>query len=568
MRLKSWVAFAAGIVVCLAAAYGAYTLANYSWNQVVDYRGPYAKASLPAPKPPSPSARVGATQPLVVYVIVDGLREDVSRTMPMLNTMRAHGYDATVRTAQPSLSFPNWTTLMSGAPQRISGVTTNWFAERVPVETLVDTALSAGRTVAVSAPTDFEMLFGVKRTGHVYLRDWESGTYMTGGIVDNAIRLSREASPTLLIVHFPDVDEAGHAFGGASPEYRAMALKVDADLGRLVSALQGPETTFVVTADHGHIDAGGHGGPEDIVTVVPAVFAGANVRPGTAAGTQDQVAPTVALLADLPAPRNATGGPLDVTQTGVDVTRFAVQLDAAYAAYASAVTGPATKPNSKLLTADGYRSVFEDATAARLASERSSRLPLSLALAAVCLLALVPVGVLSWRALVAALAGTAGYYVVYEGLYFVVHGYRWSLSSFNSEAMLKPFLNGRMTDAIIAGVVAAVVAAEVYLLTRAEPKRPKGEYLPGWLALGVATVLVIQATIGLQVAWYLWYWGASVSWYIPDLAMGFKYDLDLIQLTGLGAAALLAPIATYLVARFQPFRARVTASVVEPSAQS
>ena len=559
MKTRSWIALVAGLVVCLGAAYGAYTLANYSWNQVVDYRGPYAKAALPAGAAPSPRMFFYGQQQRMVYVIVDGLREDVSRTMPTLNTLRAHGFDAVVRTSQPSLSFPNWTTLLSGAPQRISGVTTNWFEERVPVETLVDTALADKRTVVVSAPTDFELLYGVKRTGHVFLRDWEKGAYMSGGIVDNAIRLAAESSPTILIVHLPDIDEAGHEFGGGSQEYRDMALKVDRDLGRLVAAFQGPVTTFVVASDHGHIDTGGHGGPEDVVTKVPVVFAGLNVRPGTAEGTQDQVAPTVALLADLPAPRNATGGPLDVTPA-IDVTRFAVQLDAAYGAYAAAVAGPATKPSTKLPATEGYRIAFEDATTAQLASERSSRLPASLLLAAVCIVAMVPVGVLSWRALVAALAGTAAYYAVYEGLYFVVHAYRWSLSSFNSEDLLKPFLNGRMTDAVIAGVVAAVVAAEVYLLTRSDPKRPKGEYLPGWLALGVATVLVIQATIGLQVAWYLWYWGASVTWFIPDLAMGFKYDLDLIQLTGLGAAAVLAPLATYLVARFQPFRTPKTAA--------
>jgi multisubunit Na+/H+ antiporter MnhB subunit len=121
-----------------------------------------------------------------------------------------------------------------------------------------------------------------------------------------------------------------------------------------------------------------------------------------------------------------------------------------------------------------------------------------------------------------------------------------------------------MIDAVIAGVVAALVAADVYLALRAEPKRPKGEYLPGWLALGIATVLVIQATIVAQVAWYLWQWGASVTWYIPDLAMGFKYDLDLIQLTGLGAAALLAPVVTYLVGRFHPLRrAKVPSPAVD-----
>jgi hypothetical protein len=135
-----------------------------------------------------------------------------------------------------------------------------------------------------------------------------------------------------------------------------------------------------------------------------------------------------------------------------------------------------------------------------------------------------------------------------------VHGYTWSLSAFNSEALLKGFQYGRMTDAIIAGVVAAVVAAEVYLALHAAPRRPTGEYLPGWLALGAATVLVIQATIGLQVAWYLWYWGASVTWYIPDLATGFKYDFDLVQLTALGAVALLAPVVTFLIGRYHPVR--------------
>jgi hypothetical protein len=555
MRTRGWIALAAGLALCLVAAYGAYTLANYSWNQVVDYRGPYAAAQLPAGEAPSPHMLVYGRQPLMVYVIIDGLREDVSRMMPTLNTLRAHGFDAVVRTFQPSLSFPNWTTLLSGAPQRISGVTTNWFTERVPVETLIDTALADDRTIVVSAPTDFEMLFGVERTGNVFLRDWTKGAYMTGGIVDNAIRLSAEASPTLLVVHFPDVDEAGHAFGGASKQYRDTALRVDRDLSRLVAALEGPQTTFVVTSDHGHIDTGGHGGPEDIVTKVPAVFAGPDVKPGTGEGTQDQVAPTVALLADLPAPRNATGMPLDLTaqaRSGAD--RFTAQQVAAFGAYTAAVAGSPAKPNTKLLTAKGARAAFDEATVARLTRERAARLPMALALAIVCLLAIVVVGVLSWRALLSALSGTAAYYLVYEGLFFVVHGYRWSLSSFNSEEFLKPFLNGRMTDAIIAGVVAAFVAAVVYLFTRRQPQRAKGEFLSGWLTLGVATVLVVQATIGLQVAWYLWYWGASVTWFIPDLAMGFKYDLDLIQITGLGAAAVLAPVVTWLVGRYHPVR--------------
>ena len=51
--------------------------------------------------------------------------------------------------------------------------------------------------------------------------------------------------------------------------------------------------------------------------------------------------------------------------------------------------------------------------------------------------------------------------------------------------------------------------------------------------------------------------GASpVTWVLPDLKWGFKYDLDLIQATALGAAALLAPVVTYLVGRYHPRVAR------------
>ena len=65
---------------------------------------------------------------------------------------------------------------------------------------------------------------------------------------------------------------------------------------------------------------------------------------------------------------------------------------------------------------------------------------------------------------------------------------------------------------------------------------------------------MILSTLALQVAWYLWQWGAAVTWIVPDLRWGFKYDLDLIQATAVGAAVLLAPLVTYLVGRYHPLR--------------
>jgi hypothetical protein len=556
VKARNWMALILGTVVSLAAAYGAYNLANYSWNQVVDYRSPYVQAMLPDGPAARPDDPVRAKR--VVFVIVDGLREDVSRQMATMQQLRKSGFDAVVRTGEPSLSFPNWTTLLSGAPQRISGVTTNWFEEQVPVETLVDVALRVKRPVIVSAPKDFEMLYGVERADHVFLKDWTADSYMSAEIVDNAIRLARETSPTLAIIHLPDIDEAGHAFGGSSPEYLASAKKVDVDLGRLVAALQDGDTVFVVASDHGHIATGGHGGWEPDVIEVPAVFAGSGVKFGEGTGDQDQVPATVALLAGLPAPKNGIGTPLGVTVDRPDVSRFDAQRMAAFVSYAEVIRDAlpeAEKAAKPATTPEKAQAAFEAVTQDGLVFERGQRLPQALGLLLASVAIAAAVGLMSWRALAAAGAGTLFYYIVYDGLFFVLHGYRWSLSAFNSEDLLKAFFNARMIEALIAAAVACFVAAEVYLASRPVPERPKGQYFSGWLALGAATILVIQASLGLQVAWYLWWYGVPITWVLPDFLWAFKYDLDLIQMTALGAAVLGAPLITYLVGRFHPIRA-------------
>ena len=114
--LSMWFALAASVACCLAVAFGAYVLAGYSWNQVVQYKSPFV--TVPAPRSllsvePTPSPAVVRR---VVLVIVDGLREDVSRSsMPTLNTLRSYGSDVSLTVPQPSLSYPNWTTILSGA---------------------------------------------------------------------------------------------------------------------------------------------------------------------------------------------------------------------------------------------------------------------------------------------------------------------------------------------------------------------------------------------------------------------------------------------------------------------
>lgn len=552
-RAAVWAALALGVGLSLTAGAVAYRLANYSWGQVAEYRSPYLGAKLPTATAPPPQTD------RLVLVIVDGLRLDASRRMAGLNTLRQYGTDLALTVPQPSLSYPNWTTILSGCPQRFSGVTTNAYDRRVSVETLIDTALGDRRKVVVVGPDVMKPLYGAQRAQGTYFRTYVKGVYLSGDLVQHAIALTRQVKPSLVVVHLPDVDEAGHHSGGGSQDYANTVAHVDRDLSVLFNYLQDPTTTFVVGADHGHIAAGGHGGWEREAVDVPGVFAGAGVGLGKGTGKLEDVAPTAASLLGIATPRNSVGRILSGVISGSDPAAEAAvheQRARAMAGIFFTVLGKRLGLESvrpfEVSSYDQQDALVERADAQRLGLERSLRQPLALGVALGALAVLAAIGLLSWRALVAALAGTAAYYAVYETLFFGVHRYAWSLSVINSEDRLQAFFNGRLAEAALAGLVAAAVSGYVYPLLRKRPKSARGRYLSGWLSLGPATVLAVQATLAVQVAWYLLSWGARVTWILPDLRLAFKYDLDLLQVVALGGAAVLSPLVTLLVGRYHP----------------
>jgi len=543
-----WLRLASVLMVCAALGVGAYLLAARSWDAVVDYRSPYATADLPDPHAGTQLAS------RTVLVIVDGLRLDTSRRMGTLNLLRGYGADLTLTVPQPSLSYPNWTTALSGAPPHVSGVVTNWHEGRAPVETLFDTARAAGVRTVFVGPSDFEALYRVSEvTNASFMREWQH-EYISATYVDAALTLVREHDPQLLVVHLPDIDEAGHTFGGASSEYEETAARVDRDMNRLVTGLQDGSTVFVVVADHGHVDAGGHGGWESMVTGVPGVFAGPGISLRSGSGRLEDVAPTVSVLAGIPAPRHSAGLPLaDVVGPWQPSWPVFAQADAFWRSYGDVVGVTAVSP-APLAGADvgQIESWTRGLETARVGRERIERLPLALAGLTLSLFAVIVVALASRPALFAALGGTAAYYAVYNGLFFGVHRYQWSLSAFNSEDRIGAWMNMRLAESAVALVIAAVVTGLLYPLFRRRPKGARGEYLSGWLTLGPTTALIILATLGIQVAWFFAWWGIDPTWRLPDLMWAFKYDLDLVQATAVGIAALVTPLVTFLVGRYHP----------------
>lgn len=554
MRYVRWLVFVLVVATCAGLGYGAYTLAGVSWDAVVSYESPYLSADLP----PTPTGTQESSR--TVLVIIDGLRLDASRNMGTLARLRSYGSDLTVLAPQPSLSYPNWTTILSGAPPYVSGVVTNWHEGEAPVETLFDTIERSNLRSVFVGPEDFQTLYGVEaKVDESYMRKWDK-EYLSAEYVDAALRLVAKADAQVLLIHLPDIDEAGHRSGGDSRDYAETVARVDADLGRLIDGLQDGHTSFVIVSDHGHIGTGGHGGWEQEVTQVPCIIAGPGIGLGTGVGSQAAVAPTFAVLTGVSVPRHARTGPIEQVfsvEREQDLRRAQVGLET-YADMHERVVlgdlGATAKAVSNGAAADEmtHDAELEAAENTRIAVDRRDRAWGGLAFGMLALIPLAMIALASWRALVAALAGVATYYAVYNLLFFLVHRYLWSLSAFNSEDRVTAWMNMRLVEAAGAMIVATIVAGAVYPFLRAEPKPAAGEYLAGWLTLGPATALATLSTLGLQVAWFFWAWGIFPTWRLPDLRWGFKYDLDLIQATAIGFVAVVTPLVTFLIGRYHP----------------
>lgn len=548
----------AGIVITLVAFLATTgqplttPLIEKSFNSIAyDYHSPYL-APLAA-GPAGPRLVPGR----VVIVVVDGLRLDTSQTaMPGLKDLRQRGADLKAVTGEPSLSLPGWTVISSGAWQEVSAVTTNFYTGTVKVDTLFKQAQSKGLKTAVVGSKDWGQLFKGQLDVSEGVDEPPSGSRdvtafqaADAQVLLKALLLLREQgspAPDLLVVHFPAVDSVSHAYGGASRETQDTATKVDTLIAQLAQALDLSRDALVVTADHGHIDRGGHGGWEPVVKTVPLVFVGKAIRPGQyPQARQADIAPTVAGLLGLPMPVESQGRPLlelldappaDLGKIG---QAAAIQLATFYdnnyyqgvsqgrdlgGPFAQAIRAryqPQIEAGDATALADFVRDMNARAANVReqrLADERQSRLPLAI------LVAILPLAYFIFRRpsrlWLVALVGTLAYFALFLLLYFGVYRYDWSLSVFNQESDIVAFLKARTIEAAVLMLLAGLIAG---VLARRRTVREVA-------GLGVDTLFLIGYVLLLQILYFYWQWGATFTWTLPDLRLGFKYYLDLIQL--------------------------------------
>jgi hypothetical protein len=229
----------------------------------------------------------------VVWVLVDGLRLDASRTMPILNRLRAEGEDVSARSEFPTFSGPNFVAQASGIEPAASGVLSNAYPGEVPLDSVFRRAKLAGLRTAIRAT------------------DGDSGVEKPYGswIDDIAVGEPEDELPAadLVFLHFGFVDWAAHGSGSQSDEYRADVARADAAIGRIARSLDPTRDALVVTSDHGNLDQGGHGGTEHEVRMIPIVVWGAGAVRRAQAGRGRDVGPTIAGLLGVGPLTHATG---------------------------------------------------------------------------------------------------------------------------------------------------------------------------------------------------------------------------------------------------------------------
>ncbi len=545
-RRENWPILIIPTILMLWARLGAIPLGFATYDSALLYNSPYRELIEPG-QAGDPIARQ------VVIVVVDGLREDVSRQMPPLNALRQQGADRTLQAGALSFSLPGWTVIGTGAWQETNGFNSNDSENSIEIDTIFLAARRAGLHTALVGPPDWKQLYGGMVDDMRVLdlpsseQDVDENLDVDATSTGTGIDLLLTTKPNLILIHLPGADRIGHGYGGTSDEYRRVAMGVDEQIARLLAAVDLNTTAILITADHGHTDRGGHGGTEPSVLRVPLVSVGKGIRPGVYPDAfQVDIAPTVAVLLGTSFPAHNQGDPLwDQIEAPGDVlaSRAVDHADQMMTRYDSmlAVIGAseridraALEQSHDTLVAGDHESaraqaeqVVKDARdlwsqerAARMNRERLVRL-------LIALLILGPVGLYlawwrrarwTWRV---PLLGALLFFVLWNLNYFLIRRLSYSISWFNHDDEIEPFFETRVTEALVALLVGVLVVA--VLRRRAAP----GEVARD----AVHTMFLVGLGLLLQILWFYVLWNITFAWYLPDAVFGFKYYMDVFQTT-------------------------------------
>lgn len=235
-------------------------------------------------------AAVAADAPPLVIIGIDGFSAEAVRKAPAPNIRRmmaAGAWSLHARGVMPTVSSPNWASIIMGAGPEQHGVTSNeWQTFNAEIKTVCESPLAPGLFPTIFG--QFRQMRGAAKIAVIH--DWRDfGRLLERKAADElrhvkgspeaaaaAIEYWRASKPDLLFLHLDDVDHAGHDHGWHTEKYFAAVAMIDGLVGQVLDAVDLRKTNVLLVADHGGVGTK-HGGLTMVELEVPWIAAGPSV---------------------------------------------------------------------------------------------------------------------------------------------------------------------------------------------------------------------------------------------------------------------------------------------------
>jgi hypothetical protein len=252
----------------------------------------------------------------VVLVVLDGLRKD--RFSALLPQVSAHAQQSgTLCTVEcPELTFTatGIYSLGTGAQPTLALLPDNFRARPAEVDSLPWAVERAhGRTLLFGESVWLD-LFGAHLESGVEERDQGPFASAKETSAQDGLRAAlRQQRCELCIWHDPHFDKLGHRLGIFSPEYAKYAREVDVALIAMIREA-GPNTTWMITSDHGMTDSGSHGGAQaqSRSSFLAGLGAGVGHRECPSVVAQRDIPDLISVLLGAPMPYSSLGNVPDI----------------------------------------------------------------------------------------------------------------------------------------------------------------------------------------------------------------------------------------------------------------
>jgi len=265
----------------------------------------------------------------VILIGIDGVSAEAFQyaSTPVINRLISQGaISLKTRGVMPTVSAPNWATILSGAGPEQHGVTANsWSLANQGFDPTVKDAdgyfTSIFTLIRKQLPKAFTAMF----------YDWEwlgsfvnkkyisKEQYVQGHVMITSVALNyiRKEKPIFTFIYYGLPDETGHSKGFNTLEYYQSITDIDTEIGKIIAGLKesklAESTTILITSDHGGIGPG-HGGESMLEIEVPWIISGPGVSKNMLLESPNDLAntaPTIAKVLGLKAPAEWIGKPVN-----------------------------------------------------------------------------------------------------------------------------------------------------------------------------------------------------------------------------------------------------------------